>query len=174
MVRVRSNILFKDYVNYVFMALKKKKIILVAMIVCAAAIVFLAINLIINATKGNLQFINYLPLFVIVALLIFYFGLFYGMTSKQYRRGKLSFQEESDYIFLNNKFVIARAGTDSGYDIFYNSIVEIIETKKRLYFFVADNKSFMIKKENFISGDIVKLRSLLTEQCKTAKKRLKK
>jgi hypothetical protein len=40
MVRVRSNILFKDYVNYVFMALKKKKIILVAMIVCAAAIVF--------------------------------------------------------------------------------------------------------------------------------------
>ena len=92
----------------------------------------------------------------------------------QYRRTKQAFNEESDYIFLNNKFVIARADTDIGYDVFYNTIQEIIEKKKRIFFFIGPQKSFMMRKNNFLTGDITKLREILKKNCPNAKLKLKK
>lgn len=174
MVKARSNILFSDYVSYVFLALSKKRIVVIFFIVCAVAVGFLAGRLIVEASMGKaFKFIDYVPLIVVIVLIIFYFSLFFGMTYGQYRKGRKSFNEESDYIFLNNKFVIARAGTETGYDVFYNTIIEVIEKKKRIFFYIGAQKSFMMKK-NFLTGDINKLREIIKKNCPNAKIKLMK
>ena len=174
MVQARSNIKFSDYVSYVFTSLVKRRIVIVFFLVCIAAILFLGIQLVVRIVNNEVTFLKVLPLIVVAALIIFYFSLFFGMCMAQYRRTKQAFNEESDYIFLNNKFVIARADTDTGYDVFYNTIHEIIEKKKRIFFFIGPQKSFMMRKNNFLTGDITKLREILKKNCPNAKLKLKK
>lgn len=165
MIKARSNILFKDYLEYVFSSIIKKKIFLVFIIVSAAAFLLVIVNLILNTIKGNeITFINVLPLLVIIAIYLFYISMYYGMCKKQYKAGKHSFEEETDYIFLNNKFVIARSGTEEGYNVFYDKILSVKETKNKVYFYIGNDKSFMMKK-NFIQGDINSLREIIKKHC---------
>ncbi len=173
MIEALSSIHYLDYCDYVFTTLSKKKIFLVFILVSLACIILLTVYLIINITKGvTITFMTCLPLIGVVCFVLFYFALYGGMTYKQYKNGKKYFNEETSYLFFNNKLVIAKAGTTTGLNVFYEHIIEIKEKRKRIYFFIEQDKSYVMRKDRFVKGNIKELRELLKEHCKKCKIKL--
>ena len=157
MIEALSSIHYKDYCHYVWVALTKRKIFKLFLWVSLACVIILGTYIAITLSKGGqITFVNILPLVEIGAFYLFYFALYFGMTRAQYKRAKKAFNAEASYTFYNNKFVISEPGVKKGLDDFYESLSEIKETKKRIYFFISDNKSYMMRKDKFVKGNILR------------------
>ena len=175
MIEALSSIHYKDYCHYVWTALSKRKMFKLFLWVSLACVVILGTYIVITLSKGGkITFVNVLPLIALGVFYIFYIAMYLGMTSAQYKRAKKAFNAEASYTFYNNKLVISEPGSKKGLDIFYESLQEIRESKKRIYFFISDNKSYMMRKDKFVKGNIIELREFLKTHCKRAKFKIKR
>ena len=127
-------------------------------IICAVIISLLGFTI----QNGTLVYQNFFYLIGGVLVVVIYYIIIFSTYSKQTK----NFHEiENEYIFNDDGLSVV--GTTEGitekFDMKYNSLFKVKETKKHFYLFVNNYSALILGKneENFTHGDVEKLRKFL-------------
>ena len=168
LIKNRTKITKKEIIKFLQQA-SLKNLWLVA--ICAVIVALLGFSF----ENGVIMYRNYIFLILAGAVFVVYFIILSITLSKQTKNFNII---ENEYSFNDDGLIVvgSTGGVTESFNVKYEMLFKVKETKESYYFFINDYSALIISKSEdcFSRGDAIKLKKLLELKLNPKQNQLKK